>query len=161
MKILNYFFVISAVVVLAGLGAYTQTTEKLKNPNYDAALAKKLGASQFGMKMYVLAILKTGPNDATIKGKERDEIFQGHFANIQRMSKEGSLVVAGPFGDTTGDWRGVYIFNVTSIEDAQKLTATDPSIKAGLFIGEYHIWFGSAAMMEITRIHGTLTENVQ
>ena len=161
MKILNYFFVISAVVVLAGLAAYAQTTEKPKNPNYDAALAKKLGANERGMKVYVLAILKAGPNYSTCKGNERAEIFKGHFANISRMAKEGTLVVAGPFGDTASDWAGLYIFNVASIEEAQKLTVTDPSIKAGLFIGEYHIWFGSAAMMEITRIHGTLTENMQ
>ncbi len=156
---MKYFFIFT-VAVLAGLSASAQTTEKPENPTYDAGLAKKVGGDQRGMKMYVLAILKTGPNDATIKGKERDDIFNGHFANIQRMAKEGTLVAAGPFGDGTGDWRGLYLFNVTSIEDAKKLTETDPTIKSGVLIGEYHKWYGSAAMMEITRIHNTLTENV-
>ena len=66
-------------------------------PGYDAELAKKLGADERGMKMYVLCILKTGPNDAKIKGKERDDIFAGHFANINKLAGEGKLVVAGPF----------------------------------------------------------------
>ena len=69
-KTLKYFFIMSLVVISSGFTCYTQTTEKPKNPNYDAALAKKLGASEFGMKMYVLAILKKGPNYSTIQAKE-------------------------------------------------------------------------------------------
>jgi hypothetical protein len=38
---------------------------------FDAELAKKLGADERGMRMYVLCILKTGPKDAEIKGDER------------------------------------------------------------------------------------------
>lgn len=33
------------------------------SPNYDSVLAKKLGADDYGMKWYVLAILKTGGNE--------------------------------------------------------------------------------------------------
>ena len=32
------------------------------NPSYDSTLAKQLDADQYGMKMYVLVILKTGKN---------------------------------------------------------------------------------------------------
>ena len=46
------FFLVSGISVIA------QTT----NPNYDEALAKKLGADDYGMKKYVLVILKTGEN---------------------------------------------------------------------------------------------------
>jgi uncharacterized protein len=31
------------------------------NNSYDSALAKKLGADDYGMKKYVMAFLKTGP----------------------------------------------------------------------------------------------------
>ncbi len=159
MKTLKYLFAVTVLFVFTGLSCGAQTTEKPKNANYDAQLAGKLGADKIGMKNYVLAVLKTGPNDGTVKGKERDEIFKGHFANINRLAKEGKLVVAGPFDGIDG-WRGLYIFNVESIEDAKKLTETDPTIKSGVLIGEYHKWYGSAAMMDVTRIHGTLTENV-
>ena len=63
-------FIMSLVVISSGLTAYTPTTEKPKNPNYDAALAKKLGAGEFGIKMYVLAILKKGPYYSTIQAKD-------------------------------------------------------------------------------------------
>ncbi len=151
---------IAAICMLLACSSLAQSKETAKNPNYDAGLAKKVGADKIGMKQYVLAVLKTGPNDATIKGKEREEIFKGHFANIQRMAKAGQLVVAGPFGDG-GEWRGLYIFNVTTIDEARKLTETDPTIKSGVLIGEFHKWYGSAAMMEINRIHQTLTEKAQ
>src|SRR5258706_7109810 len=86
--------VILMALLFSNAIAQTQVPEK---PKYDAELAKKLGADERGMKNYVLIILKTGPNDATIKGKERDDIFAGHFANIARLADEGKLAVAGPF----------------------------------------------------------------
>jgi len=39
------------------------------NPNYDATLAKTLGADNLGMKMYVMVILKTGSNKVADKAK--------------------------------------------------------------------------------------------
>jgi hypothetical protein len=67
-----------------------------KNAKFDAELAKKLGADKMGMKNYILVILKTGPTNVP-EGKERQEIFKGHFANIRRLADEGKLAVAGPF----------------------------------------------------------------
>lgn len=146
-----------AIVSIGMIAVSAQEKTKPSNPNYDSALAKKLGADQRGMKNYVLVILKKGPKYDTVKGDEWKEIFRGHFANIGRLAKEGSLLVAGPFDDASGDWAGLFVFNVDSVEAAQKLTETDPTIKAGVFVGEYHKWYGSAAMMEISRIHNTLT----
>ena len=63
------------------------------SPAYDPALAKTVGADERGMRSYVLVVLKTGPNRAPA-GPERDEMFKGHFANMQRLSAEGKLVLA-------------------------------------------------------------------
>jgi uncharacterized protein YciI len=145
-----------ALVAVCGVVGFGQAAKKDPNPNFDAKLAKKLGADERGMKNYVLVILSKGPNYDKVKGDERKEVFKGHFANIGRLAKEGSLVVAGPFGDE-GDWAGLFVFNVDTIEAAQKLTETDPTIKAGVFVGQYHKWYGTAAMMEINRIHNTIT----
>ncbi len=46
------------IFLLSGITIHAQTA----NPNYDEALAKKLGADDYGMKQYVLVILKTGKN---------------------------------------------------------------------------------------------------
>jgi uncharacterized protein YciI len=122
-------------------------------PAFDPELAKKLGADERGMKMYVLCILKTGPKDAEIKGEERKKIFEGHFANIQRLADEGKLAVAGPFGDNDKSFRGLYIFNVATIGEAEKLVVLDPAVKAGVFVPDLIPWYGTAAMMVINDTH--------
>ena len=157
MKIIYLTGFLFLVFTFVGGEVHGQAAEKPPNREYDANLAKKLGADQRGMKNYVLVVLKKGPKYDAVKGKERKQIFNGHFENIGRLAKEGSLLVAGPFDDPSGDWAGLFVFNVESVEAAKKLTETDPTIKAGVFVGEYHKWYGSAAMMEIGRIHNTLT----
>lgn len=122
-------------------------------PAYDAELAKKLGADERGMRMYVLCILKTGPKSDEIKGKERDEIFAGHFANINRLAEEGKLAVAGPFEKNDKSYRGLYIFNVATVEEAEKLVVLDPAVKAGVFVADLTPWYGSAAMMVVSDTH--------
>ncbi|HEY6139975.1 MAG TPA: YciI family protein [Thermoanaerobaculia bacterium] len=122
-------------------------------PAFDPELAKKLGADERGMKMYVLCILKTGPKDAEIKGEQRNEIFAGHFANIGRLADEGKLAVAGPFGKNDKAWRGLYIFNVATVEEAEKLVVLDPAVKAGIFVPELTPWYGTAAMMVVNETH--------
>ncbi|HVS31733.1 MAG TPA: YciI family protein [Thermoanaerobaculia bacterium] len=120
---------------------------------FDAELAKRLGADERGMRTYVMCILKTGPKDAEIKGDERKEIFAGHFANIGRLADEGKLVVAGPFGKNDRSYRGLYIFNVATIEEAEGLVVLDPAVKAGMFLPELTPWYGTAAMMVVSDTH--------
>lgn len=95
-------------------------------PAYDAELAKRLGGNKNGMKNYVLAILKTGPNDGKIAGSERTEMFKGHMANIEKLAADGKLAVAGPFGKNDANFRGIFILNAATIEEAKKLVDTDP-----------------------------------
>ncbi len=118
---------------------------------YDAQLASKLGADEHGMRQYVMVILKTGPSPKP-KGAERDEMFKGHFANIQRLAKAGKLALAGPFDGVDG-WRGMFIFAVKDIDEARQLTATDPVISSGEMVAEYHTYYGSAALMQVNEIH--------
>lgn len=160
MKTTKNIFGMLAMASLAAICGFAQTPEKpTKNPNYDSALARKLGADKMGMRSYVLAILKTGPKDAEIKGKDREDLFKGHFANINRLAKEGLLSVAGPFGKNDKTFRGLYIFNVKTAEEAQALVNTDPVIKAGVMIFDLIPWYGSAALMEVNRIHGVISED--
>ena len=123
---------------------------------YNADYAKQLGADKMGMRHYVMVILKTGPNKMPA-GKARDEMFAGHFANINRLAAEGKLIVAGPFDGVDG-WRGVFVFAVAEIAEAKALTETDPVLKQGEMIAEYHKWYGSAAMMAIPGIHQQIAE---
>lgn len=144
--------------VLFSVAVIAQEAPK-QNPSYDAELAKRLGADKMGMRRYVLALLKTGPNDASITDKDkRAELFKGHFAMINRLAAEGKLSLAGPFNDEKKIFRGLYVFNVETIEEARKLTETDPSIKAGIFQVEFIKWYGSAAVMEVNNIHNRISQ---
>jgi uncharacterized protein YciI len=117
----------------------------------DPELAKRLGADERGMHEYYLVILKTGPKRVP-DGPMRDEMFKGHFANIKRLADTGKLVVAGPFMDK-GDWRGMFIFAVDTLEDARTLVSTDPVIINGEMVAEFHHLYCSAALVEIPNIH--------
>jgi len=121
------------------------------NPKFDAALAKSVGADDHGMKKYVLVVLKTGPNKMPA-GPERDAMFKGHFANIQRLAAEGKLALAGPFDGIDG-WRGLFIFAAADIEEAKQYVATDPVIVNGEMVAEYHKYYGSAALMLVNDAH--------
>ena len=150
MKTLKYLSLILAVCAITGVAASAQTTIK---PKYDDKLARKLGADERGMKMYVLCILKTGPKDGEVVGDARKAIFAGHFANIGKLAEEGKLAVAGPFEQNAKGYRGLYIFNVTTIEEAEKLVVLDPAVKAGIFAPDLTLWYGSAAMMVVSDTH--------
>lgn len=147
------FFALLMTFVLTGYGQ--ETTPKPKK-DFDAELAKKLGADKYGMRNYVFVLLKTGPKTED-DAKKRSDIFAGHFANMNRLAEEGKLVLAGPFDGAEG-WRGMFIFNVESIEEAKKLTETDPVLKSGLMVAEYHKYYGSAALMEINERHKKIAE---
>jgi uncharacterized protein len=121
---------------------------------YDSIKAIKYGADEYGMKKYILAYLKRGPN------RDQDsvtaaELQKAHLKNITRLAEEGTLVLAGPFLDDE-EVRGIYIFDVETIEEAKALTETDPAIKAGRLDMELRPWYGTAALKEITQISKTL-----
>ena len=130
----------------AAFGAQTELP-----PNYDSNLASELGADDYGMRNYVLVILKTGPKPMAA-GKERDDMFKGHFANMQRLAKEGVLALAGPLDGVDG-WRGLFVLAVKDVEEAKKHVATDPVIIQGEMIAEYHRWYGSAGVMLVNATH--------
>lgn len=138
------------------IGGFAQTPEKPSNPNFDAALAAKLGADERGMRQYVMCFLKTGPLKVTDEAK-RGELMKGHFGMINRLAAEGKLIVAGPFIEG-GEFRGIYLFDVKTIDDAKKLTESDPSIKEGYFKVEFIKWYGSAALMEVNGIHNKISK---
>ncbi len=126
-------------------------SQESTNPDFDEELAKEMQADDYGMRKYVMAFLKKGPNRTTDK-VEADKLQAAHMANIGRLAKEGKLAIAGPFLDD-GELRGIYIFNVETVEEAKKLTETDPAIKAGSLIMELHPWYGSAALGLVNKNH--------
>lgn len=120
---------------------------------YDAALAKKLGADERGMKTFVMVNLIRGKKE--FEKAERDRLIAGHMENIGKLADSGKLVLAGPFFDNN-DIRGIYIFDVDTLEKARALTETDPAVKAGVFEFEMRLWYGSAALLALDPIHKSI-----
>ena len=135
------------LLLIISLVAASFISAQTTNPNYDEALAKKLGSDDFGMKNYVFVILKTGDNKTT-EQEELNKLFRGHMENIQRLVDEKKLIVAGPFGENDKTWRGLFILDVKTVEEAAALVQTDPAIKAGIFAVDLVPWYGSAALPE-------------
>ncbi|RQO74257.1 hypothetical protein DBR43_02345 [Pedobacter sp. KBW06] len=125
------------------------------NKNYDEKLAKELNADEYGMKTYVLAILKTGTEKSLTKAKQ-DSVFKGHMVNIGKLVADGKLVVAGPMGKNDKSYRGIFILDVPTIEEARKLVDTDPAIQSKLLDVDLFIWYGSAALKETLKIHSKI-----
>lgn len=115
------------------------------NPDLDTVLAKSLGADDYGMKMYVMVILKTGSNKEADKAT-KDSLFAGHLKNIGRLADLKKLIIAGPFGKNESDFRGIFILDVATLEEAHELLKTDPAIKAKLLDPTLYNWYGSAAL---------------
>lgn len=140
------------LIIMASLSVYSQN-----NSNFDEKLAKELGADDYGMKTYVFCILKTGKN-TTVSDIEKQKLFEGHMQNINKLASEKKLVVAGPFMKNERNYRGIFIFNCSTIEEAQELVNSDPAVKENLLEAELTPFYCSAALMKTNEIHNTISK---
>ena len=101
-----------------------------------------VGPGGYEMTTYYVGFLFRGPKWTGVSTPETEKMQKAHLDNIVRMEKEGKLVVAGPFLDN-GDLRGLYVFRVASIEEAQAFADSDPAIQAGRLRLELHPWYAA------------------
>lgn len=153
MKMVFLFF---AFLIFETAPICAQEQLEIDNPEYDSVLAKELGADDYGMKKYVMAFLKKGPNRSEDK-EERAKLQRAHLDNITKLADEGKLVLAGPFFGE-GEIRGIYIFDVQSIQEAKELTSTDPAIRAGSLVMDLKEWYGSAALLKLKDIYPKISK---
>ncbi len=151
----NKFFLFSIIWALSTIFFSNKLIAQTAKPGYNKALADSLGADDFGMKNYVLVILKTGTFNTDNKVL-RDSLFKGHMENIGRLAKNGKLVVAGPLQKNERTYRGIFILNAATVEEAKLLVDTDPAVKAKMFDTEMFTWYGSAALPLYLPHHETL-----
>ena len=109
------------------------------HPWWSEDIFKKAATAPLKMETVYLGFLKRGPNrkegDGTTPAVQ--ELQKAHIANINRLAETRKLVMAGPFGDD-GDLRGIFVFRVSSLKEAQDLAATDPMIKIDRLRLELH-----------------------
>jgi len=120
--------------VLVAVGAATAQTTQSK--------AAPVEVGGYEMTTYYVGFLYRGPKWTPEVTPETTRIQEGHMANIRRMAEAGKLLVAGPFSDD-GALRGMYVFTVGSMEEAEKLVLTDPAVQSGRLRFELHPWFAA------------------
>jgi uncharacterized protein YciI len=145
---------IAAACALALLASLPVQAQEATATSYDAAKAQAWGANDQGLRPYVFVLLKTGPKKMP-DGPERDAMFKGHFANMERLAKEGLLVYAGPLDGQNG-LRGLFIFATKDLEVARKAVDSDPVIVNGEMVADIHRHFGSAALLSVNEWHPKL-----
>lgn len=112
----------AAMLIVAGCSS---------QPQSDAAGAQRAD--------YVYVTLKTNPAAKPLTTEQHSAAMNGHFANIGRLVAEKKLLIAGPFGKTEQkdpahqSWRGIFVINEPTVEQARAHVMTDPSVAAGIF----------------------------
>ncbi len=110
-------------------------------------MAKKLEADDYGMKNFVFVILKTG-NNTSADQELISSSFRGHMENLKSLVEAKKLIVAVPFGKNNDNYRGLFILDVPTLDEAKELLQTDPAIKENLLEAVLYEWYGSAALSE-------------
>ena len=101
-----------------------------------------IGPGGFEMTTYYVGFLYRGSKWTPEHTAETEALQNAHMANIRKLAEEGKLLLAGPFTDG-GDLRGIFVFRVGSMAEAQALAETDPAVKAGRLRLEFHPWYAA------------------
>ena len=145
-----------ALVLFVTTFSFAQKKET--TPKYNQKLAESLDADKYGMKPYVMVMLTPGSTKIEDKAK-MSELMKGHLANIHKLADEGKITVAGPFlEENKENYKGMFIFNTKSKEEAEAWVKTDPAVKAGVFNYEIFSWYGSAALPMYLKHHGEIAK---
>ena len=89
------------------------------------------------MEQYTLVLVHGGAAWDP-KSPPPQEMVRQHKEYAHKLMKQGALALAGPFGDNA-PLKGIKIFTVNR-EQAVRLEAGDPLVKARFFRSEFHPW---------------------
>jgi uncharacterized protein len=106
------------------------------------APSPKPAAPPPNLEAYQLVILQRPEHPRDYPQEKLEEIQQAHLAHLRELAKAGKLLVAGPLDDQPDPrLRGIEIFRVGSLEEARRLAADDPAVKAGRLEPVVMTWF--------------------
>ena len=137
MKILAFIFFICSILIACSNDPQTAEVSKTRPEKYD--FTKDTSVYSAEMKRYWLVLLQKGPNrnqDSISAAK----IQAAHMANINRLAKEGKLVMAGPIG-VDGDLRGIFLMNCSDSTEVENFVKTDSAVITGRLVMKYYPWW--------------------
>jgi uncharacterized protein YciI len=86
--------------------------------------------------VFVIAALMAGHPQPSPSAEDIEAASNGHFDNMKRLSQAGHLLLAGPSGSAESEFRGLFLFDTASVDEARDLMASDPAVAAGLLSPE-------------------------
>jgi uncharacterized protein len=126
---------------------YSFTGSPAKQTNgITSVLPLKDTSPKYEMKQYWLTFLYKGTNrnhDSATSAR----IQAAHIANIERLAKEGKIIMAGPMGYNK-DLRGIFIIDAKDSAQAASYVNTDSAIITGRLRFEVHPWWTAKGKYE-------------
>lgn len=98
-------------------------------------------AAPLEMMTYQMVFLRTGPNAGPSAADAQKKLGDEHLARLADLNRKRINLLYGPV-TAPGDLRGIAILAVSSSEEATKLFADDPFVKAGVMVTEVRPWMG-------------------
>jgi uncharacterized protein YciI len=103
---------------------------------------------------YSVVFLRPDPASKPISKEDTDRIKAAHLANVQSMARRGVLVAVGLFDDKTPSILGIFVLKISSLEEAKRIAAEDPTVAEHRTVAEVHSWRGPAGIGdEYRRLH--------
>ena len=137
MKILFFFLFISSIVIACSNEQKSPEVSITNPEKFD--ITKDTTVTVGEMKRYWLVLLQKGPN-RNQDSISAEKIQAAHMANINRLAKEGKLVMAGPIG-VEDDLRGIFLMNCTDSTEVENFVKTDSAVMTGRLIMKYYPWW--------------------
>lgn len=137
MKTLFFFLFITSLVVACSNENKSSEVSITQPEKYD--LSKDTSVYSGEMKRYWLVLLQKGPNRSQ-DSISAEKIQAAHMANINRLAKEGKLIMAGPIG-VEDDLRGIFLMNCADSTEVENFVKTDSAVITGRLIMKYYPWW--------------------
>jgi uncharacterized protein YciI len=137
MKILFFILILGGSTVACSNNHQAPEISTTQPEKYDINKDSTVTAGE--MKRYWLVLLQKGPtrNQDSISA---EKIQAAHMANINRLAKEGKLIMAGPIG-IEDDLRGIFLMNCADSTEVENFVKTDSAVITGRLVMKYYPWW--------------------
>ncbi|MCG2617279.1 YciI family protein [Terrimonas sp. NA20] len=132
-----FLFLLSITTLFACNSTTENAPVATGSPKYDLNADTSVYSGE--MKRYWLVLLKSG-NNRSQDSASAAKIQSAHMANINRLAKEGKLIMAGPIG-AEADLRGIFIMDAKDSTEIEALVNTDTAVITGRLKMEYYPWW--------------------
>ena len=137
MRSILFILSLACIVIACGNDQQNQQFQQQNLEKYD--INKDTTVSAGEMKRYWLVLLQKGPN-RNQDSISAEKIQAAHMANINRLAKEGKLIMAGPIG-VEDDLRGIFLMNCADSSEVENFVKTDSAVITGRLMMKYYPWW--------------------